>query len=153
MTLRTFFENWITSLSEAHHLEGFVIYLLCSIIHTIVMIKHGEEFRRGMRGLNQEWDPSEISLYIFFWYSPHVITGTAFLDFHPIEPVWWFMAANLLFALLGREGLKQVLSLRFGSFVQSGGTILKEETKKEVILPPGEKISHEDGKKEPPVNI
>lgn len=111
------------------HFEGWVLFICGGISILWVHLRFGQDFRDGLRGDNKHFDAPEISLYLFFWYSPFIIMSASWLDFVPPREVWYFMGANLLFALLGRVALERIISLRIGG----GTTTIRKESKEEVV--------------------
>jgi hypothetical protein len=140
------FDHFIQGLSQALLSPGFLLYCFGAITVTLVLYRRGAEFREGLKGRNKSWEAPEVALYLWFIYSPHIVMAAAFMEIQVPESVWWFMGANLAFALLGRYGLEQLISLRFGN---ASSTKITE--KKEVTIE--ENKSEGSGEKESPINI
>lgn len=139
-------DHFIQGLSQALLSPGFLLYCFGALTITYIQIKYGSDFREGLKGKNKSWEPPELSLYLWFIYSPHIVMSSAFMNIDVPEWVGWFMIANLAFALLGRIGLEQLINLRFGS---ASSTKITE--KKEVTIE--ENKSDSGSEKESPINI
>lgn len=124
----------INDLIESDHTEGVLIFLVGAMVMLRVQIANDAEYKRGLKGSNTLFEAPEISMHLFFWYSPYVIMYGVFMQVEIHQSVWYFMAANLAFALMGRIGLERIISLRFG-----GTTTTTKESKKETTTESHEK--------------
>lgn len=148
---QTLIDHFFAGLSTALLSEGFLLYIMGSITVTYVQVRFGQEFREGFKGRNKLWDIPEHSVYLWSMYSPHVVMASAFLGFDPPEAVWWYMGANLAFALLGRYGFEQLVALRFGGGSGGSTTITQKKKESETIIE--EKKDDSGGGSDGPVNI
>ncbi len=128
--LEQFINDLFKDLISGSHTEGIIFYIVGSVVLLYVHLRYGQEFRNGLKGENKLFESPEISLYLFFWYSPFIIMYGAFLQVKIDIYIWYFMAGNLAFALLGRYGLERILSARFGGSSSSSTETTKEVTVK-----------------------
>lgn len=124
----------IKDLISSDHTEGIIFFFVGAFVLLYVHLRYGEEFRTGLKGENKLFESPEISLYLFFWYSPFIIMYGAFMQVEISVYIWYFMAANLAFAFLGRWGLERIITMRFG------GSSSSTETMKETTI----KTTHKD---------
>lgn len=124
------FEKLITDLINdliaSEHTEGALVFFVGSVIMLLVQLNNQPEYKKGLKGSNLLFEAPEISMHLFFWYSPYIIMFGVFMQVEISTSVWYFMAANLAFALLGRIGLERIISLRLGG--GSSTTTIKKET-------------------------
>lgn len=123
----------INDLIQSEHTEGALVFFIGSVVILMVQIFNDPEYKKGLKGANILFEAPEISMHLFFWYSPYIIMYGVFMQVEISTSVWYFMAANLAFALLGRIGLERIISLRFG------GTTTTKEFKKETTTESHEK--------------
>jgi hypothetical protein len=123
------FEKLITDLINdliaSEHTEGVLVFFVGSVITLLVQLSNEAEYKVGLKGTNKLFEAPEIALHLFFWYSPYIIMYGVFMQVEISLSVWYFMAANLAFALLGRIGLERIISMKIGG---SSSTVEKKET-------------------------
>jgi hypothetical protein len=110
--------------------EGVLFYAIGSAVMTWVLIKNKDEFKVGLKGTNNLWEPPEIVLYLWLWMFTQTILAVLFLELTPPDLFWAFMFLCLLFALAGKEGILLLFNWRG---VSTSTTIQKETSEKTMI--------------------
>jgi hypothetical protein len=99
---------------EPGHFEGMILYMIGSISVLYLEIKYRHDWATGLKGENGRWEAPEIVIRLWILIFPHFIMSSGFLQINWPTEAWYFMAAVLMFVLLGRERLEKLIQFRLG---------------------------------------
>lgn len=125
-----FFDRFISYLTPGHA-EGVILFLISSVIMTIVQIYFLKEWTEGLKGINRYWEGPEILLYVAIWMWPPMSFADIFLQLKASDIVWYMWGASLFFGLTGRFGLEWLLAFKSGANQVTTTEIKKETITKE----------------------
>lgn len=114
---------------EPGHFEGMILYIIGSISVLYLEVKYRKEWAIGLKGENGRWEAPEIVIRFWLLLFPHFIMSSGFLQIKWPTEAWYFMAAVLLFVLLGRERLEKIIHVKFGGSSDKSISNEKSDTK------------------------
>ncbi len=128
-----FFDKFVSYLTPGH-LEGLGLFLVSTLIVTLVHIYNKADIIKGLKGANGLWDGPEVLLYFCLWVFPAMMFAELFLQLHAPDLVWYTLIAFVTAGLFGRWGLEWLLAFKSGAG-QVTSTITEKEklTEKETI--------------------
>lgn len=134
MTLLDKFNSYLTP----GRIEGVVLFLLSSLIVTIVHLYLKNDLVKGLKGANGMWDGPEALLYFCLWIFPPMMFAELFLQLHAPDLVWYTLISFVCAGLFGRWGLEWLLAFKGGAnqviststSTEEKKTVIKEEVQK-----------------------
>lgn len=114
MTFAELFDKFVSNITPGHF-EGILLYCAGDLSITIVQVLLAKSWIKGLKGDNGRWEPPEIVVSLWIMLFPRMILASGFLKMTFPTEAWYFMAAVLLFVLLGRERLEKIISSKIPS--------------------------------------
>jgi hypothetical protein len=114
--MRHLFSSYVDYLSSnPGEFTSLLLWLICSTIITIVLLKRVKDMVQGIKGVSGFMESAESVTYLMCWVFPYILNYAAFFEAELPSWVWWFMSGCIAWALGGRWIFEWALALRAGA--------------------------------------